>query len=457
MRSVAVNGDLQLAAGNQAIRFKAICLFSSTVGASRIPTTTTMTVDRRGSVLGSISCTELNSRAGSCPLVVGPMSPWDACVCVIGVGYVGESLLKNFAGSTNCIGYDISETRIAALQSTTSSKNVQLTTDASSLKKGTHFVIAVPTPLREDHSVNLDYVTSAIKTIVAVARPGSVIVIESSVPVGTTRRLLGPYKTIFNCGMSPERIDPGRISPSAAQIPKIIAALTPKALNAIYALYALVFETLVPVSTPEVAEMTKLYENCYRMVNIAYVNEISDACRGHGIDPQEMISAASTKPFGFQPFYPGLGVGGHCIPVNPWYLLQNNKRLPVLQLATELMLDRPSELAHRFFADCVKEASGTPRILVVGLGFKKGQASLSGSPAVSFAKTLSELGCAKLAFFDPSIAKADVGWMEKLDDPYWTASWIDARFDAVALCNQSDLIDISVVDNLRNAYVRRFS
>lgn len=216
----------------------------------------------------------------------------DACVCVIGVGYVGESLLAQFGNVVRAIGYDISPDRVAALrQKYIHNPRIHLTNDSADLAKGTHFLIAVPTLLREDHTVDLDCVKSAISLVVAFAQPNSSIVIESSVPVGTTRRLLTPHKTAFHCGMSPERIDPGRVSPTAEEIPKVVSALTPKAMKHIFSLYAMVYETLVPVSKPEVAEMTKLYENCYRMVNIAYVNEIADACVGHGIDPHVRLPA----------------------------------------------------------------------------------------------------------------------------------------------------------------------
>ena len=226
------------------------------------------------------------TKAGATPVNSLSFGLRDACVCVIGVGYVGDSLLGQFGNVVTAIGYDISSDRVAALrQKYINNPRIYLTDDSADLAKGTHFLIAVPTPLREDHSVNLDYVKSAINLIMAFAQANSSIIIESSVPVGTTRRLLTPYKTVFHCGMSPERIDPGRVSPTAEQIPKVVSALTPKAMKHIFALYAMVYQTLVPVSKPEVAEMTKLYENCYRMVNIAYVNEIADACVGHGIDP----------------------------------------------------------------------------------------------------------------------------------------------------------------------------
>ena len=382
----------------------------------------------------------------------------NAVVCILGVGYVGESLLAQFGTVITTIGYDISEERTKTLQQKyQNNPRIKLTSDVSDLSSATHFLIAVPTLLREDHSVDLDCVKSAISSIVSYAQPGGCIVIESSVPVGTTRKLLTPYKSIFHCGMSPERIDPGRIQPTAEQIPKVISALTPRAMKHIFAIYAMVYQTLVPVSKPEVAEMTKLYENCYRMVNIAYVNEISDACISHSIDPQEMIGAAATKPFGFQPFYPGLGVGGHCIPVNPHYLFTNNSRLRVLETATKLMQIRPKTQARRYHralqGRLFDKQNGCPeknniRILIVGLGFKNGQTNLACSPALSFAEAIADLGCARLAFFDPSISSSQVPWMEKLDDFFWRAEYIEAKFDGVVICNRATAIDATVLDKL---------
>ncbi|KAK5952137.1 hypothetical protein OHC33_007024 [Knufia fluminis] len=405
------------------------------------------------------------TKAGATSSTSLSSGPRDACVCVIGVGYVGESLLAQFGNVVTAIGYDISTDRVVALrQKYINSPRIHLTNDPADLAKGTHFLIAVPTPLNEDHSVNLDFVKSAISLIMAFAQPNSSIIIESSVPVGTTRKLLTPYKTAFHCGMSPERIDPGRVSPTPEQIPKVVSALTPKAMKHIFALYAMVYETLVPVSKPEVAEMTKLYENCYRMVNIAYVNEIADACVGHGIDPHEMIGAAATKPFGFQPFYPGLGVGGHCIPVNPHYLFENNKGLRILQTATKLMQDRPVRHARRFHRACqgklfkveatADEAS--PRILIVGLGFKNGQTNLACSPALDFAKAIQELGSSRLAFYDPTITASQVPWMEKLEASCWRSDYLESKFDGVVLCNKVSSMDTSVLDNLHKPLLKSY-
>lgn len=269
-----------------------------------------------------------------------------------------------------------------------------------------------------------------------------------------------------HCGMSPERVDPGRTVPAASAIPKIVSALTAGALDDMSAVYARVFETIVRVSRPEVAEMAKLFENCHRMVNIAYVNEVADACAAHGIDVREMMDAAATKPYGFTPFAPGLGVGGHCIPVNPWYLFANNRGLGVLRTATVATWERPGRLAREFHGECVGRAAVVrgvevqrrPRVLVVGVGFKPGQSVLSCSPGLAFARQLSEVGCARLAFHDPLVEQADfvahvVGedeepWMEKLEVKEWSVDALDAAFDGIAVCCRQDGVAWDVLEGL---------
>ncbi|KAK7702492.1 hypothetical protein SLS57_011362 [Botryosphaeria dothidea] len=380
----------------------------------------------------------------------------DPCVCVVGVGFVGESLLREFGHAFRSIGFDISDRRIEELRPLFKGQvNTTLTSDKSKLSEATHYLISVPTLLKEDRSIDLSHLLSAIGLVLSYARPGCVIVIESSVSVGTTRHIFTPHKNIFHCGMSPERVDPGRVSPTAKEIPKVISGLTPKSLSAIQAIYSEVFDTVVPVSKPEVAEMTKLFENCYRMVNIAYVNEMADAARSHGVDPEEMISAATSKPYGFTPFQPGLGVGGHCIPVNPFYLFANNRSLPVLEKATAKMWHRPGKIARGFHrrTSCAQKGA-PPRILVVGMGFKPGQAVLSCSPGVAFAEKLRNLGCARLSFYDPLVSGESLTWMEKLEDVCWSPRYIDENFDAVAICNRQFGVDFDVLARLQRAKVQ---
>ena len=389
------------------------------------------------------------------------------CVCVIGVGYVGLSLLQVFGRSFDCVGFDISDARIKDLRSQRIfddyDHRIELTTDEAFLSSGTHYLIAVPTLLNEGRSINLEYVKAAIQTVKKYARSHCCIVIESSVAVGTTRALLGPYKNKYHCGMSPERIDPGRAFPLKQNIPKIVSALTEPSLKQINALYSQAFTTIVPVSSTETAEMCKNAENCQRMVLISYVNEISDACEDHGIDVHEMLAACATKPFGYSPFEPGLGVGGHCIPVNPFYLMTNNK-LPVLETATRLMLERPVKRARKIHEECIKSIGvssllGTawrPRILVVGVGFKPGQSDVSGSPALSLAKEMLNLGCAKLAYYDTLVPQQKVPWLEKLSDQCWDKSYIDIEFDSVVACMKQDGVDFSVVQSLDRARLTSF-
>lgn len=372
----------------------------------------------------------------------------EPCVCVIGVGFVGEALLREFGQVFKAIGFDVSQKRVDELaKSFKHLPNVTLTTDKTMLSQATHHLIAVPTPLKKDHSINLAHLFSAISTTLSYARPGSAIVLESTVCVGSTRQFFKAYQDVYHCGMSPERVDPGRIAPSTKEIPKLVSGLTPKALAAIQSLYARVFDHVVPVSSPETAEMTKLFENCQRMVNVAYVNEMADAARTHGVDPDEMLRAASSKPYGFTPFSPGLGVGGTCIPVNPFYLFANNKNLPVLEKATAMMRKRPGTMARKFHAR-IAAASGSPspRILVVGLGYKPGQSLLSSSPGLAFAERLRRLGCARLAFYDPLVGSDAVAWVEKLQDERWNAAYLEQHFDAVAICMRQRRVDFSVVE-----------
>jgi nucleotide sugar dehydrogenase len=180
-------------------------------------------------------------------------------------------------------------------------------------------------------------------------------------------------------------VDPGRTTPPLSKIPKIISGIDELSLQYVNSFYAEVFDQVVKVSSLETAEMCKLYENCFRMVNIAYVNEIADACKEHGIDHNEMIKASSTKPFGYMKFTPGLGVGGHCIPVNPFYLFVNND-LPILKQATETTLQRPRDKA-RAFLDKYEEylIKQDKAVCVVGIGFKPGQSLLVNSPGYEFA------------------------------------------------------------------------
>ncbi|KAM3505621.1 hypothetical protein MY10362_002833 [Beauveria mimosiformis] len=371
-------------------------------------------------------------------------------VAVIGVGYVGEHLVNVFAGHCPVIGFDVSASRIQKLQLENRSA-ARFTRKACDIAPATHFLIAVPTLLLPDQQVDSSYLRQAIAVVARHARPGSTVVIESSVAVGMTRALLGPVaaaKSLF-AGMSPERVDPGRTVPPARAIPKVVSGLddvVAGSSDAVARLYARAFDEVVQVSQPEVAEMMKLYENCQRMVCIAYANEMADACAGHGIDPFEVCRAAATKPFGYLPFAPGLGVGGHCIPVNPFYLLSNND-FPLLQRATETMRARPGVLAQRIVKKMAGQCGGgaRPKILVIGIGFKPGQAHLANSPGLELAKSLVLSGKVNVVWADTLVPQEAVPQIQRLEEKYWSVTFLQENFDYIVAATRPAGLDLDVL------------
>ncbi|KAH7329530.1 hypothetical protein B0I35DRAFT_474121 [Stachybotrys elegans] len=384
-------------------------------------------------------------------------------VAVIGVGYVGEHLVSEFSKHFDVLGYDVSEARKKLLEAQfASNKRVRLTTMAKDISEATHFLISVPTLLQPDKSIDSSYLRSALAAVGLHARRGATVVIESSVAVGMTRELLGPLaqERGFFAGMSPERVDPGRSEPPAHAIPKVISGLddvVPGSIDAIYQLYSRAFDRVITVSRPEVAEMMKLYENCQRMVCIAYANEMADACLSHDIDPYEVCNAASTKPFGYMPYSPGLGVGGHCIPVNPYYLLSNS-HFPLLETASEKMRARPSVIAQRAVdtlcgggADL--QTGQRPRVLVVGIGFKRGQSHLANSPGLELARSLVLTDKVEVQWADPLVRQEAIPQIPRFDPSEWTAESLERSFDMVIVAFRQDGLDFSVLDTLRDVRV----
>ncbi|KAK1760353.1 hypothetical protein QBC47DRAFT_4016 [Echria macrotheca] len=386
----------------------------------------------------------------------------EPCVAVIGCGYVGEHLLSAFSAVYRVIGFDVSERRINQLREEfSSSRNqVEFTTAKPDLRRATHFLISVPTLLRADKTIDSSYLQSALETVSTYGRPGATVVIESSVAVGMTRSLLGPICAAhrFFGGMSPERVDPGRTEPPARAIPKIISGLDEASLAAVSRLYNPVFDTTVPVSRTEVAEMCKLYENCQRMMAIAYANEMADACMPHAIDPFEVARAAATKPFGYMPFTPSAGVGGHCIPVNPYYLLSNCE-FPLLKAAADKMGRRPAELARRAVETIGrvkgKSAGAKRRVLVVGVGFKAGQSVLSNSPGLDLARALVETDEVDAMFADPLVAQEAVPSVPRLADEEWTREGL-SKFDMIIVAVKQVGLDFGCLEGLEGVLVENW-
>ncbi|ETS76039.1 hypothetical protein PFICI_12983 [Pestalotiopsis fici W106-1] len=433
-------------------------------------------------------------------------------VAVIGCGYVGEHLISSFSKHYNVLGYDLSQARLEVLRQTYNQKDsrITFTQDPGDLSKATHFLISVPTLLLEDKTIDISYIQSALGTVATFGRKGSTVVVESSVAVGMTRQLLGPLvdKKGFFVGMSPERVDPGRTEPSTHKIPKIVSGLddvAPGSLEAIVRLYSSVFDTIIPVSKPEVAEMMKLYENCQRMMCIAFANEMADACIPFGVDPYEVCRAASTKPFGYMPYMPSLGVGGHCIPVNPYYLLSNSD-FPLLKACTEKMWQRPVEMGQRALrllfgpdnegtyplstvkrtdsgvdmshdemvadgalAKCGVGLTGglmslpetmsgattfkpRARVLVVGMGFKAGQSVLSNSPGQKLAQFLAESGRVDVMFADPLVKQEAIPLIPRLPDEFWKKDTLEG-FDMIIVAVKQHGLDLSVLQILQDVNV----
>ncbi|KAG9187400.1 hypothetical protein G6011_05271 [Alternaria panax] len=384
-------------------------------------------------------------------------------VAIIGVGYVGEHLLEVFSSAYRIIGYDVSASRIERLRSKHSQvDHVKLSNDEKDLKDASHFLVCVPTTVGLDGKVDPSHARSAIAMLQRYVNNESIVVIESTVAIGMTRELLGPLASsrgIF-AGMSPERIDPGRVEPPPRSIPKVVSGLddvVPGSLNAITRLYETVFDTVIPVSKPEVAEMSKLYENCQRTIAIAYANEMADACQGLGIDPFEVAHTASSKPFGYLPMYPSLGIGGHCIPVNPVYFM-STCNLPLLQQAHERTMSRPSRIASQLLTSLMEEthrkhgSTHRPSLLVVGLGFKPGQSDVFNSPGLQLLNYIRQSGEVDLTFCDPLVNQEAIPEVPRLDQSLWKPQ-ILRTFDAIVIAAKQPGLDYKVLDTLADVRI----
>lgn len=326
-------------------------------------------------------------------------------VGILGVGYVGTNLIEAFSTKFDVIGYDVSPERIDFLKAKYSDyTSIRFTNVQEDISSCDLLCIAVPTLIHRDLHIDDSCVQTASETIERYAKRGATIVMESSVRIGMTRELLGHLVDHgFYVGFSPERVDPGRTMPAFTDIPKIVSGFDNESLERIKYFYSQVFTTIVPVSSMETAEMCKLYENCFRMVNIAYANEGADACEKHNIDVNEMIEACSTKPFGFTPFHPGLGVGGHCIPVNPYYLAVNCD-MPLLEAATTQTRYRPAKKACKV----VSRYPHANAFVVIGAAFKPGESSTTNSPGLALYRELVQTHKKAVTLLDPFVSDASL-------------------------------------------------
>lgn len=332
-------------------------------------------------------------------------------VCIVGVGYVGENLVGSFSEykQYNVIGFDLNKERLEIMKNKYTM--CKFTNDENDLTDVDLFCIAVPTLLNKSKDdIEEGPIKSVKKMLMRVAKRGSTIVIESSVYVGATRKLFGSLlDSGIYVGFSPERVDPGRIKPSHAEIPKIVSGLNKISTEIITEYYSKVIKEVVPVSSTECAEMCKLYENCFRLINISYTNEISDLCKKYNVDPFEMVNAAKTKPFGFMSFFPGLGVGGHCIPVNPYYLANGDfSNLSCLYTSLKNTEMRPIEKANEIINE--NKDKKIQKILVIGAAFKPGEVLLVNSPSIDLVNTFVDNGI-DVNIYDPLVVKDPKNYM----------------------------------------------
>jgi UDP-N-acetyl-D-glucosamine dehydrogenase len=364
-----------------------------------------------------------------------------ANVGIIGLGYVGLPLALLFVEAGFPVtGFDVDAQKVEKLSKGESyiyrvpSSEIQLarakhfsaTGQFSAIGSMDAVIICVPTPLNEQREPDLSYITATAEAVAPHLRSGQLVVLQSTTYPGTTREVLlpileknprglraqqdgggdGARRDNFYVAFSPEREDPGNNTIARRDVPKIVGGLSKRATELAAGLYKSIFCQIVPVSTPEAAEMTKLLENIYRCVNIALVNELKLLCLRMGINVWEVIDAASTKPFGFQPFYPGPGLGGHCIPVDPFYLSWKAKewdfQTRFIELAGEINTSMPYHVVNTISSalNNVRKPLNGSRVLVLGVSYKKDIDDLRESPALTIIELLRHQG-AIVSFNDP--------------------------------------------------------
>jgi UDP-N-acetyl-D-glucosamine dehydrogenase len=355
-----------------------------------------------------------------------------ASVGTLGLGYVGLPLSVEFASAgLKVTGFDLSEGKVSAVnrgesyikdvpservKALVSEGRLRASSDFAGLADCDAIIICVPTPLSKTKDPDLTMVVEASKAIAARLRPGQLVVLESTTYPGTTEELILPLLQerglkvgeSFFLAFSPERVDPGNPKFHTKNTPKIIGGVTPTCTRVARALYSRAIETVIPVSSTQTAEMVKLLENTFRSVNIGLVNELVLMCERLDVDVWEVIDAAATKPFGFMPFYPGPGLGGHCIPIDPlylsWKLKTLNYRARFIELAGEVNSQMPEYVCERVanaLNDRERSVKGS-RILVLGVAYKKDIEDVRESPALDVIRILQARG-AHVSYHDPFV------------------------------------------------------
>lgn len=408
-------------------------------------------------------------------------------VGVVGLGYVGLPLAVAFAeAGATVTGVEIDPEKINALAAGDSyvedvssgrltplltNGSLRVTKDYGMLKEADAVVVCLPTPLGEHRQPDLSMLITGTEAIAANLRPGALIVLESTTYPGTTREVLLPILEReaghagegFYLAYSPERVDPGNTRYTIQNTPRIIGGITPACVRRAAALYSWISQTIHPVSNPEVAEMAKLLENVFRSVNIALVNEVAVLCNRMGVDVWEVIEASSTKPFGFMPFYPGPGLGGHCIPVDPFYLSWRARaygiRAEFIELAGSINTNMPYYALGRITSalNAGGETVDGSRVLILGVSYKPNVKDTRESPSLKLIELLSGSG-ANVIYHDPHVPYLNSLGLSSVE---LTPEEV-RQADCVVIATDHTVVDLQMVTasaskifDLRNAVRRR--
>jgi UDP-N-acetyl-D-glucosamine dehydrogenase len=392
----------------------------------------------------------------------------EARVGVIGLGYVGLPLAVEFARKGfHVTGFDVSSEKVDAISAgrsyipdvpdidiaeTVRAGRLCATTDLSLLAKMDVVDICVPTPLRKTRDPDLSFVVRALEDVAAQLKRGQLIVLESTTYPGTTDEVALPMleegglqaDRDFFLAFSPERVDPGNPTFSTRNIPKIVGGHGPASTEAAVALYSHVMSAVVPVSSTRVAEMVKLLENTFRAVNIGLVNEIALMCHKMDINVWEVIEAAKTKPFGFMPFYPGPGLGGHCIPIDPYYLSwkarQSGFECRFIELAGQVNASMPAHVVERV-ADALnslKKPINGSSVHLFGVAYKKNVSDVRESPALDLLELLTRRG-AQVSYTDPYVPQLKYASHALESVPFDRA--VEAGYDCAVIATDHDAFD----------------
>jgi len=400
-------------------------------------------------------------------------------VCVIGLGYVGLPLARAFhRGGCGVIGFDTDPAKAAAFAARparaylkhlgqqvydelAASDRFIATTDETELARADAILVCVPTPLNDRHEPDLSYVVRSAETIARHLRPGQLVVLESTTYPGTTRSeflapLLAAHPELlpgrdYFVAFSPEREDPGNAAHPTHTIPKVVGGLDELSGRVACALYARAFMTIVPVRSAEIAESSKILENTFRSVNIALVNELKVVFAAMGIDIWEVIDAAKTKPFGFMPFYPGPGLGGHCIPIDPFYLAWLARRIGTpsefIELAGRINTTMPARVVGAAVEAMRARGRGVngARVLIMGLAYKPDIDDVRESPSFELIDRLREMG-ALVDYTDPHVSATHPGRKYDLEMTSVTLTPESiASYDCVIIATHHRLFDFALV------------